>query len=79
MCQAQYVIAQPRLVDLLLELTVDGDGVVTLAMSGHLAAAGLQCTATWCVVVKWARLDCLPLWVLQSLCAAVLLQCSITS
>ena len=78
MCQARFAFARPKVADLLLAPTVDGDGVVTLAEHGCLAAAGLQCNATW-RIVKRARLVCLRLWVLRSLRAAVLLQCNAAS
>ena len=59
--------------DVLLASAVNCD-VVTLAVRGYLAAAGLQRVATCCVVVKWAGLVCLRLWVLRSLRAAAQLQ-----
>ena len=71
--------AQPRLADLLLAPAVDSDGIVTLAVHDFLAVAGLQSDATWCVVVKQARLVCLYLWVLRPLHTAVLLQGSTAS
>ena len=59
---------------------MDGDGVVTLAEHGCLAAAELQSDASWRVVVKCARLVCLQFYgVLQPLRAAVLLQCNAAS
>ena len=66
--------------DVLLAMpAVDVKGAVALAVHGYLAAAGLQRVATWCVIVKRARLVRLCLWALRSLCAAVQLQCNAAS
>ena len=54
---------------MLQTLTVDGDGVVTLAEHDYLTAAGMQSDASWCVVVKRARLVCLRFYGCCNLCA----------
>ena len=57
---------------MLIAPAVEGARVIILEVNDCLAAAGLQHVASWCVVVKWAKLTYLYLWVLRSLHTAVI-------